>query len=419
MGTTRARRCSSIRPLLRGRTTTAAIARSNAVFRHLPRRQPRRRARRSATRRCPILGFLKGVDFFWTTKGRAGCTLLHRARSVSACLSLVDTSALGGASGDDAPGVSRDPPDRPIGIDAARVNFVLLGLVLACALLAARASQRPASRSVRRHASRATSWAGCATPAHARHPRGRGSWRPAQATCAHHASTRGRSSVGQRLLTPTSSSPSPRHRESCARRAAATPFAPLVAGLADHPGPGAPTAALSLAHWRFLVLSPTTRPPTPRVLQPCGEVTRSSSATDDGHHASRPFRAGGKFMARIRTSATRPTYDGRPSRVARREEMPSHFWLVSPVLGPIYALLRLPLLHLDKRTCGGGRQRTAGGEPKPKAAGSVGTGLPARPAPHRREGLGARPAIRSSPRRLRALVASSPLPLASSISSSL
>ena len=78
-----------------------------------------------------FLGFLKGVDFFWTTKAMLWPTLLSSA-VLLALFYLVD-SYLWRRSGEERP-ASRDPtPDRPISIDG-KVNFVLLGLVLACVL---------------------------------------------------------------------------------------------------------------------------------------------------------------------------------------------------------------------------------------------------------------------------------------------
>ncbi len=78
-----------------------------------------------------FLGFLKGVDFFWTTKAMLWPTLLSSA-ILLVLFYLVD-SYLWRRSGEERP-ASRDPtPDRPITLDG-KINFVLLGIVLACVL---------------------------------------------------------------------------------------------------------------------------------------------------------------------------------------------------------------------------------------------------------------------------------------------
>jgi Na+/H+ antiporter NhaD/arsenite permease-like protein len=79
-----------------------------------------------------FLGFLKGVDFFWTTKMMLWPTLLA-AVILLATFYVVDRWFWSRESEARAP--ERDPtPDRPISIDG-KINFVFLALVIAFVLL--------------------------------------------------------------------------------------------------------------------------------------------------------------------------------------------------------------------------------------------------------------------------------------------
>ncbi|MEO8754143.1 MAG: sodium:proton antiporter [Casimicrobiaceae bacterium] len=79
-----------------------------------------------------FLGFLKGVDFFWTTKAMLWPTLVASA-ILLAVFYAVDRWFWSRESEARAP--QRDPsPDRPLQVDGG-INFILLGLVLAFVLL--------------------------------------------------------------------------------------------------------------------------------------------------------------------------------------------------------------------------------------------------------------------------------------------
>jgi Na+/H+ antiporter NhaD/arsenite permease-like protein len=79
-----------------------------------------------------FLGFLKGVDFFWTTKAMFWPTLL--ASVILLALFYVVDACLWRREGEARPDTLDPTPDRPIGIDG-KGNFLLLGLVMACVLL--------------------------------------------------------------------------------------------------------------------------------------------------------------------------------------------------------------------------------------------------------------------------------------------
>jgi Na+/H+ antiporter NhaD/arsenite permease-like protein len=79
-----------------------------------------------------FLGFLKGVDFFWTTKAMLWPTV---AASVVLLAMFYAVDRWFWSRENEARSPERDPtPDRPIGIDG-KVNFVLLGLILGFVLL--------------------------------------------------------------------------------------------------------------------------------------------------------------------------------------------------------------------------------------------------------------------------------------------
>lgn len=79
-----------------------------------------------------FLGFLKGVDFFWTTKAMFWPTLLSSA--ILLALFYAVDRYLWRKSGEERPAAQDPTPDRPVSIDG-KVNFVLLGLIMACVLL--------------------------------------------------------------------------------------------------------------------------------------------------------------------------------------------------------------------------------------------------------------------------------------------
>ena len=79
-----------------------------------------------------FLGFLKGVDFFWTTKAMLWPTILSSALLLA--LFFAVDSYLWKRSGEARPAASDPTPDRPIAIDG-KLNFALLAVIMACVLL--------------------------------------------------------------------------------------------------------------------------------------------------------------------------------------------------------------------------------------------------------------------------------------------
>jgi Na+/H+ antiporter NhaD/arsenite permease-like protein len=79
-----------------------------------------------------FLGFLKGVDFFWTTKAMLWPTILSSALLLALFFAI--DSYLWKRSGEARPPSSDPTPDRPIAIDG-KLNFALLVAIMACVLL--------------------------------------------------------------------------------------------------------------------------------------------------------------------------------------------------------------------------------------------------------------------------------------------
>lgn len=78
-----------------------------------------------------FLGFLKGVDFFWTTKAMFW-PMLTAAGILLALFYAID-AFLYKRAGEQPPRHMDPTPDAPIGIDG-KLNFVLLGAILGCVL---------------------------------------------------------------------------------------------------------------------------------------------------------------------------------------------------------------------------------------------------------------------------------------------
>jgi len=78
-----------------------------------------------------FLGFLKGVDFFWTTKAMLGPTLTASALLL-ALFFVIDRWLW--ARKEERPAWHDPTPDRPLGVDG-KVNFVLLGGIVGLVLL--------------------------------------------------------------------------------------------------------------------------------------------------------------------------------------------------------------------------------------------------------------------------------------------
>ena len=279
-----------------------------------------------------FLGFLKGVDFFWTTKAMLWPTLIAQRDAARAC-STSSTAGSGGARTRRGPRRAIPTPDSPIRIEG-KVNFLLLVAIMACVLVSGMWKPGPRDRSL----------AGTTARTAERRARRRAARDRVGVVAAHAASGTSRASLhvgSDRRGREALRRHLPHHHSGDRDAARGQRRRARAAGRARHGRGRAPerrdSTSGSPARCRR---SSTTRRPTS-----CSSISRAAMRRCSWGRSRRRWRRSRpapSSWAPTPTSATRRTSWSRRSPRRAGVRMPSFFaylgWALL-VLTPIYALL--------------------------------------------------------------------------------